>query len=326
MGNRFDTINNNLRLAGNTTATTVTGNLSVSGGIQPSTPFMFRNKIINGDMRIDQRYGGASTTFTTSAWAYCLDRWRCYTISGVAGSANISQVTTDDLGETFNYLRFNQTVATTVGSPYISQPIENIRIFNGNTVTLSFKARTASGTASVTSGFGKHYGSGGSTVEYSAQKSHPLTTSWQTFTQTETLTTNAGKTIGAGSHLEVYFAFPALTTFDIHITDIQLEEGSVATPFERRPLGLELALCQRYYQNVSEAFDVYTSWGSSGGYGAMVYSHKVSMRTAPTLNVISISGGSFYSSGGGKEATYIFTSGLSGSSASAIKFTLSSEI
>lgn len=215
-------------------------------------------------MEIDQRNVGSPVTVATSAWTYTLDRWRCYTQSG-AGSGSISRVATTDLNETGYYLRFNQTIATTIGSPYLSQPIEDIRLFNGNTVTLSFKARTASGTTNVSVGFAKQYGTGGSTAEYTVNSSYTLTTSWQTFTYTATLSSNAGKTIGTGSHLDVYFALPSLATFDIHITDVQLEFGSIATPFERRPYGLELALCRTYCRAWGINGFEYVATGSNGG-------------------------------------------------------------
>lgn len=245
------------------------------------TGFAFRNRIINGDMRVDQRNGGAAVTVATSAWTYVLDRWRCYTQSG-AGSASISQVIATDTGGSFAYLRFNQTVATTISSPYISQPIEDIRNFNGTTVTLSFRARVASGTAGIATGFTKNYGSGGSAAEYPTTVSHTLTTSWQTFTYTVALSSNAGKTIGASSFLDVYFALPAQATFDIHITDVQLEIGSVATPFERRPYGLELALCERYYQRLYVVTYQYVP-GAATVYAPLAYT---TMRTTPTASVI----------------------------------------
>jgi hypothetical protein len=49
-----------------------------------------------------------------------------------------------------------------------------------------------------------------------------------------------------------------------NITGIQLETGTVATPFEQRPISVELALCQRYYQHLSSAnsSSVYNAYGT----------------------------------------------------------------
>ena len=65
----------------------------------------------------------------------------------------------------------------------------------------------------------------------------------------------------------------------------QLEEGSIATPFEVRPIGLELALCQRYY----ETGTVY-GWGysnHSGSVRAGFNPFKVQKRTTPTISISS---------------------------------------
>lgn len=67
----------------------------------------------------------------------------------------------------------------------------------------------------------------------------------------------------------------------IEIAEIQLEPGSLATPFERRPYPYEWAMCRRYYQNATTASGTQT--GATGGYifGTFI----TPMRAAP-LNVI----------------------------------------
>jgi hypothetical protein len=97
-----------------------------------------------------------------------------------------------------------------------------------------------------------------------------------------------------GTSAQVNFLAAAANTF--YLTGVQLEVGSVATPFEHRPYGMELALCQRYYQINSAAF---TSNVTSGiGYGAWT-SFPVQMRVAPTgAFVSSISAVSFPSTAG----------------------------
>jgi hypothetical protein len=84
-----------------------------------------------------------------------------------------------------------------------------------------------------------------------------------------------------GLSLEI-FTTSALTVTSKYfaISDIQLERGSVATPFEHRPYGLELSLCQRYFQRPAGfmAGGVETTTIASFG-----YSFPVSMRAAPNF-------------------------------------------
>jgi hypothetical protein len=67
--------------------------------------------------------------------------------------------------------------------------------------------------------------------------------------------------------------------------DVQLEPGSVATPFESRPIGLELALCQRYY----EKSDLPPIWSGMVTVGHVYYNHnrfKVEKRAVPTMTYV----------------------------------------
>ena len=77
------------------------------------------------------------------------------------------------------------------------------------------------------------------------------------------------------------------TSNEWYITGIQLEVGDVATPFEHRSYGDELARCERYGQQVS--FNIYIGNGS-GSYWSVPINYQTSMRTAPTFG--SLSGGS----------------------------------
>ena len=74
---------------------------------------------------------------------------------------------------------------------------------------------------------------------------------WVKIAGTATLPSTAGKTINAGSFLAVNMYLPSQAGLISNTAEWQLEEGSVATPFEHRPYGLELALCQRYFERVS---------------------------------------------------------------------------
>jgi hypothetical protein len=99
----------------------------------------------------------------------------------------------------------------------------------------------------------------------------------------------------AGNYVSSSDATNWLTTINnaLNLTDIQLEAGSVATPFERRSYGQELALCQRYYQQSTQ---VTTSWGSdqamfsgnvsSGGSYMASVRFPVQMRASPAVTML----------------------------------------
>jgi hypothetical protein len=65
------------------------------------------------------------------------------------------------------------------------------------------------------------------------------------------------------------------------VTGVQMETGTVATPFEMRSIGTELALCQRYFAKT--AAQLYGSISDASGQGAVTWFYKSTMRTAPTV-------------------------------------------
>ena len=112
--------------------------------------------------------------------------------------------------------------------------------------------------------------------------------------QTFTAIVNGGNftlTISTGQNLWIKFASDATgSTFNF----VQLEEGSVATPFEHRPYGLELSLCQRYYEvGVSQPFQgqapAYDARGSMG-----TANFAVNKRVVPTMSSIDTNFLAFY--------------------------------
>lgn len=93
------------------------------------------------------------------------------------------------------------------------------------------------------------------------------------------LSTNAN----AGGNVTVEFSTGSLDR-------VQLEPGTLATTFERRPASVEMALCQRYYQQGQNRWDGLATSGVT--YTAPV-GFKGSMRAAPTMGVTSTSATSF---------------------------------
>ena len=249
-----------------------------------------RNRIINGDMRIDQRNAGAAVTPNTGD--YFLDRWvaRVSQASKLSYQRNAGSVT-PPAGFT-NYLGVTSLSAFTLtGNDAFSfeQIIEgfNVADLNWGTAnalpaTLSFWARS-----SLTGTFG-----GSIATTKTAIWVMPFTftissaNTWTYITVPITAATStggantdnsagifvriglgatgtaAGGTAGvwtsAGNYLQPAGGVSLVGTngATFYITGVQLEPGSVATPFERRSYGQELALCQRYYEksyNVSVA-------------------------------------------------------------------------
>jgi hypothetical protein len=231
------------------------------------SPFAgFRNHIINGAMMVAQR-GTSFTSATTPANnddTYLLDRWTL-----LSDGNDIVDVTraTDAPTDGLNSIGLDvETVNKKFG---IIQFIEQKNCIGliGNTVTLSFKARASSiakldnvkaaiiawsGTAdSVTSDVVSAWGSEGTNPTLVANWTYEntpanlgVTTSWATYQVTATIDTASAKNVAVMIWSDV--TDTTLGDF-LYITDVQLEIGSVATPFERRPYGTELALCHRYY-------------------------------------------------------------------------------
>jgi hypothetical protein len=110
-----------------------------------------------------------------------------------------------------------------------------------------------------------------------------------TFTVTSTVTrysTNISVSAAATTGIEIVFTVGAQTSGTWTIGNVQLEPGTVATPFERRSYGQELALCQRYFQSVRTGIRAYST---SGAAISVDYNFVVPMRVASTLTLISTS-------------------------------------
>jgi hypothetical protein len=230
-----------------------------TGGIA-GVMFGLRNKIINGCFRkwdYATTYAGASYG-GPNRWAYTAD-----------GSTHASSRQSFTAGQTEvpgepEY--FHRTVVTSSAGASnrvrVTQAIEGVRSFAGKTVTLSFYAK-ADASKNISIELFQDFGSGGSpssAVVGIGVNKVALTTSWQKITLTISVHSITGKTVGTNrnDNLALSFWFDAGAdynartdslgqqsgTFDI--AQVQLEEGSVATPFEQRPIGIEETLCARY--------------------------------------------------------------------------------
>jgi hypothetical protein len=210
----------------------------------------FRNKIINGGFDIWQR--GTSFPVAAGTVPYTADRWNAFTQSGAA-TVSFNPLAGSALGngQATSSLTWQQTTAASSGhSVRLAQYIEHVATLSGRQVTISFDAVRTGGGAGFTilPSFIQQFGGGGSAAVIINGTPISIGTTAQRYSQTITIPSITGKTVGAGSYLQANLILPPSQTFTVTIADVQVEEGPVATPFERRPVGLELALCQRYYE------------------------------------------------------------------------------
>ncbi len=280
----------------------------------------FRNRIINGDMRIDQRNAGASVNQSTSL-QYVVDRWNIYGSVATKFSAQQNAGSVTPPAGFSNYLGITSLSAYTVGAAeffYLQQMIEgfntadlNWGTANAKTVTLSFWVRS-----SLTGTFGGSLQNSANNYSYPFSYTISSANTWTQISITIAGPT-AGTWIGAtnGAGMRVYFGLGTGATYSgtagswssnlfiqstgstsvvgtnaatWYITGVQLEVGSVATPFERRDYGRELIMCQRYYQQVGQtnntAFQPYANgFVSSSTRASIIYNFPVTMRSAPTF-------------------------------------------
>jgi hypothetical protein len=311
------------------------------GNISPQTGF--RNRIINGAMTIDQRNAGASVTPTTDN-TYALDRWSAgltqaskFSVqrsavapSGFTNSALITSLSAYSLGAGDAFL--------------ISQNIEGFNVADlgwgtasAQAVTLSFWVRS-----SLTGTFG------GVVANSAANRSYPFSytissaNTWEQKTITVLgdttgtwLTSNeigmrVRFSLGAGSNFSgTAGAWAGSTLFSVtgatsvvgtsgatfYLSGVQLEKGSVATPFEFRSIGQELGLCYRYCfaeTNQSSTFrwfaHGFTTGTTSANFGRPL---PVPMRATPTGTVVNPTGFAIDKFGGVSVLTGLVISGFS---------------
>jgi hypothetical protein len=218
-----------------------------------------KNHIINGDFSIWQR----GTSFSDPAsGTYCADRFKTIH-NGTGATRTVSQQTfTPGTAPVAGYegqffMRYAVSVAGS-GNTFqgMNQLIEDVRTFAGQAITISFWAKAdANRTCNID--LVQSFGSGGSGDVFVTLSAGNVaaTTSWQRFTLTATVPSIAGKTIGANSSLRFGYYAPAATVATIDIWGLQIEAGSVATPFQTATGTIqgELAACQRYYYRATAA-------------------------------------------------------------------------
>jgi hypothetical protein len=289
------------------------GNTATINGMTPTAQSLqgFRNRIINGNMVISQRNG--TSVVTPADNDYTLDRWRLPLSQ--PSKLTVQQSTTAPIGFS-NSALITSTSAYSVGASegfLFSQRIEGFNFADmawgtasANTVTLSFWVRS-----SLTGTFGGSLSNSANNRWYAFSYTINAANTWEQKSVTITGDTS-GTWVGAtnGTGLNIYFSVGSGSSVNgtagswgssalysvtgstnvvgtngatWFLTGVQLEAGSVATPFERRDYGRELMMCQRYCT---------TAGGASLAQGAQTgttnaefnFVFPVTMRASPSMS------------------------------------------
>ena len=280
-----------------------------------ASPFVLKNRIINGDMVVAQR--GTSFTPATSA-VYTLDRFAFFQNNG-SRTYTVEQSSVAPVGFVNSMLITCTAGASASSGDFANfyQAIEGFNVAdlawgtaNARTVTLSFWVQS-----SLTGTFSGSLGNNSGNRAYPFTFSIPTANTW-----TQISVTIAGDTTGTwntttGAGIYVYFnlgagstllgtagawtgsdirgvtgsvALLATTGATFYITGVQLEQNTSATPFERRLYNQELANCQRYCYVPTEQPRFSLAWVTTSAefQGGMI-TNPVQMRAAPTISGVS---------------------------------------
>jgi hypothetical protein len=182
----------------------------------------------------------------------------------------------------------------------VGQRIESVRTFAGQTVTVSFFAKAASGTPGLSIELAQQFGSGGSSAVFIQGQKATISTSWARYSLTFAIPSISGKTIGTSDYFDLAMWVSSGSSRDARLNNlgiqsntfqiwgVQLEAGSIATPFQTATGTIqgELAACQRYYWRQTATGNAYSKFGLGVGNGVTDYqmsiTNPVAMRVPPT--------------------------------------------
>lgn len=298
---------------------TDTGNMYIRGNLSAGNLGLFRNRIINGDMRISQR-GTSLTTSTGTSNVYLLDRSQVtYSITTGGFTQSNTDITASDTPFQHGFRDGWRVTATTANTSYAyicpSQYIEGTHIDDlmwgtpyGQPVTVSFWFKTNVATNSIIS---LALRNAANNYSYTVPITVSLSGVWQFASATIPPPPNPSTWVidhtAAGVQLLIGAYGSALLSSNpstweasnkvatstsvniwstinnyIEITGLQFEKGAIATPFEFRPSSIELQLCQRYYQILPGGIGAYTGGSASPGW-TIVRLPFPRMRATPTI-------------------------------------------
>jgi len=288
--------------------------LAISALVTPGT--FKKNALVNSAFEVNQRYHlitaptGNVVTSVYPAGGYYVDRW-AHNIPSGAGSMTVLQtkhpldLSAEELPQNLVAPAFFLNMDCTVGfasgdTPSLRQRIEGVRTFADLNVVVSFYARLNGGSTQVVPSLTQNFGSSGSTPVTLTGSAITLTAAWKRYQSTFTLGALTGKTIGAftgypDDYVELSLDFDTAATFDLDISNVQLERGTIATEWEALRYEDELLSCLRFYEkssNGDSAPELFESPAAIAGCwetlsGNVCYAantpFRVEKRTEPTI-------------------------------------------
>jgi len=254
----------------------------------------FRNRVINGQFDIWQR----GTTFSDTVVGYHADRWRigasdfgggtlAWTVDRIAFTFGQTEVSDNPT----YYLNFASAITGGPGTErtLLSQRIEDVKTLSGKKATLSFWAK-----GSIPGGIVVNFRQNTATPSspFFGNIAVTLSTSWQKFVFVVDVPVLSGS-FAAGNSLNLHFMTQAGAsnpagvpgfqyTGTVSLANVQLEEGALASTYEKKFLGTELALCQRYYE---EGFKEESNFATPSLTNEMWFDFQVDKRIVPTISI-----------------------------------------
>ena len=323
---KFETTNTGAIVTGICTATSFSGS---GEGLTRTTPLSHRNRIINGDMQVSQRYGTTETTLNNAAYHWILDRFPFY--ESTNGTATVTMVTSGYAAShtgSGKAMRIKTTGADTTlnGSEQLmffqfieAYNWEDMRFgtANAKSFTVSFSILVSGASSGNVTGTYCVNATNAPNYNRSYVKEYTVSSvnTWQRVSLTFPGDTSGTWNTGNGAGIRIGWSFAGPTSQQAaanqwhgsyvgsssnqkngmanvnnfyFITDIQVEEGTVATPFERRNYAEELDRCKRYYQQIGPASSsARILMGAGNGNARIRGTHQLvpEMRAAPTVTI-----------------------------------------
>jgi len=276
------------------------GPLQFADGSQQGLAAPGRNKLINGNFDLWQR---GTSLAAAAGYYYLADRWQSISV-GTTIAPSQQAFTLGQTAVPGEPRYFHRSVVASVAAAgnyaLLIQRIEGVRTLAGQQGVLSFWAK-ADASKNISVEMVQNFGTGGSpsaTVNGIGVTTCALTANWQQFKVPVTLPSIAANQIGTNGDdsLGMFFWFDAGSSFNaltnslgqqsgtFDIARVQFEPGAVATPFEVRPLGTELALAQRYCVVYGPSTFVGTGVVMGNTQAYITFGTPVPMRATPTVS------------------------------------------